>query len=292
MEIKIGQAQIKTMLGNLQANLDQHIATIEEARSHGVDLLCFPELSLTGYLIQDVYYEVATPPTRDNAIFKPLYEASRLLDLVVGFVDVDARHRFYIASAYLSQGELVHVHRKCYLPTYGMFDEARYFALGDEIRAFDTRFGRIGLLICEDFWHASPPYLLWLDGADMLILSSASPGRGLDSSDRLGSSRWVEHVTQAYAALFTNFVLHTNRVGFEDGRNFWGGSMVYDPDGELVNKAPYFDEHLLITTIDLNQLHRTRAILPLLRDERTSLAARTLARILGRSPAPVGSQTR
>ncbi|MCC6904713.1 MAG: carbon-nitrogen hydrolase [Anaerolineae bacterium] len=280
MQINIGQAQIRTTLGGVKANLDKHMALIDEARKQSVDLLCFPELSLTGYMLQDIAYEVATPPTPDNPIFRPLFEASHDLDLVVGFVDYDVRHRFYIASAYLSRGEVKHVHHKCYLPTYGMFDESRYFALGDEIRAFDTRFGRVGMLICEDFWHASPPYLLWLDGADLLILSSASPGRGLDTGDVLSSARWVEHVTQAYAGLFTSFVVHTNRVGFEDGRNFWGGSMVYNPDGELVVKAPYFDEALLTSTIDLNQLHRSRAILPLLRDERTSLTGRTLQRIL------------
>ena len=101
------------------------------------------------------------------------------LDIVVGFVDEDTRHRFYIASAYLSAGRVLHVHHKVYLPTYALFDEGRFFAHGDSIRAFDTRFGRMGMLICEDFWHASPPYLLWLDGADVLLFSSASPGRGL-----------------------------------------------------------------------------------------------------------------
>jgi predicted amidohydrolase len=169
------------------------------------------------------------------------------------------------------------------LPTYTLFDEGRHFAWGNTIQAFDTRFGRLGMLICEDFWHASPPYLLWLDGADILLLMSASPGRGLDTGDRLASARWVEQVTQAYASLFTNFVAHTNRVGFEDGFNFWGGSIVYGPDGECVGHAPYFEEHLLTVTLDTNQLQRTRARLPVLRDERASLTARTLERILKNS---------
>ncbi len=201
------------------------------------------------------------------------------IDLVVGFVDEDSRHRFYIASAYLSQGEVVHVHHKVYLPTYGLFDEGRFFAPGNSVRAFETRFGRFGMLICEDFWHASPPYLLWQDGADVLLFSSASPGRGLDGEPKLESSTWVEHTNRAYASLFTIFVAHANRSGFEDGLNFWGGSTVFDPNGKLIAQAPYFEESLTKAEIDLNQLHRTRARLPLLRDERPELVQRELERI-------------
>jgi NAD+ synthase (glutamine-hydrolysing) len=284
VQLTLGLAQIDTVLGDVKANLEKHMAYIDQARQQEVDLICFPELSLTGYNLQDLTYEVAIQPTPDHPVFKPLFEASRDLDIVVSYVDEDSRHRFYIAAAYLSRGELLHVHRKVYLPTYTLFDEGRYFAWGDDLRAFDTRFGRIGMLLCEDFWHASPPTLLWLDGAELLLMMSASPGRGLDTGDKLASVRWVERVNQAYAGLFTDFVVHTSRVGFEDGFIFWGGSLIYDPDGELVAQAPYLDEHLLVTAIDLNQLHRTRARLPLLRDERRTLTVRTLERIMRESP--------
>jgi predicted amidohydrolase len=112
-------------------------------------------------------------------------------------------------------------------------------------------------------------------------MQSASPGRGLDESERLGSSRWVELVNQAYGSLFTNYIVHCNRVGFEDGLNFWGGSTIVDPNGEFILRGPYFDEALLVHTIDLNQLRRTRSRLPLLRDERMSLLAGELERIMG-----------
>jgi predicted amidohydrolase len=222
---------------------------------------------------------VAHKPTADDPIFRELLQASRDLDLVVGFVDQDQRYRFYIATAYLSGGQVVHVHHKVYLPTYGLFDEGRFFAWGDAVQAFDSRFGRVGMLICEDFWHASPPYLLWLDGADLFLFTSASPGRGLRNEPQLESARWVEHINRAYASLFTAFIAHANRVGFEDGLNFWGGSTVFDPNGELLAKGPTHQEALTLVEIDLNQLHRTRARLPLLRDERTSLVQRELARI-------------
>ncbi len=279
MKLTLGLAQINTHLGDVAANLEKHLALIQEAQTAGADLLIFPELSLTGYVLQDLASAVALRPTSDNPIFKHLLQASQAIDLVVGFVDEDRRHRFFIAAAYLSGGELVHVHHKVYLPTYGLFDEGRFFAWGDAVQAFDTRFGRVGMLICEDFWHASPPYLLWLDGADMLLFTSASPGRGLTSGPQLESARWVEQINQAYASLFTTFVAHANRVGYEDGLHFWGGSTVYDPNGELLAIGPYNQEGLTLAEVDMNQLHRTRARLPLLRDERTALVLRELNRI-------------
>ena len=280
MKLTLSLAQINTVLGKPEANLEKHLALAKEAQASGTDLLIFPELSLTGYVLQDLVPVVAHRPTMDDALFCPLLEASRKLDIQVGFVHEDTRNRFYIASAYLSKGQVVHVHHKVYLPTYGLFDEGRFFAWGDSVRAFDTRFGRAGMLICEDFWHASPPYLLWLDGADLFLFASASPGRGLGEGPQLESARWVEHINRAYASLFTAFVAHTNRVGYEDGLNFWGGATVFDPNGELIAHGPYHQEALLHVELDLNQLHRTRARLPLLRDERTTLIQRELGRIL------------
>jgi NAD+ synthase (glutamine-hydrolysing) len=281
MKLTLALAQMNTHLGNVQANLEKHLSLVGEARATGADLLVFPELSLTGYVLQDLVPTVVNHPGPDDPLFAPLLDASQGIDLVVGFVDEDSRHRFFIASAYLSRGAVVHVHHKVYLPTYGLFDEGRFFAWGDSIRAFDTRFGRAGMLICEDFWHASPPYVLWLDGADLFLFASASPGRGLNANPQLESARWVEHINRAYASLFTAFVAHTNRVGYEDGLHFWGGATVFDPNGELLAHGPYEQEALTLAEIDLNQLHRTRARLPLLRDERTGLVRRELERIMG-----------
>ncbi len=282
MKLTLALSQMNTHLGDIQYNLDRHLDLTHQAKRSGAELVIFPELSLTGYVLQDLVPQVAIRPTSEDPVFSKLLEASKEIDMVVGFVDEDKRSRFYISSAYLSKGEVSHVHHKVYLPTYGLFDEGRFFAWGDSIRAFDTRFGRAGILICEDFWHASPPYLLWLDGADLMIFTSASPGRGLNHTPQLEFARWVEHINQAYASLFTTFVIHSNRVGFEDGLHFWGGSTVYDPDGSLVVQAPYDEESMTLAEIDLRQLHRTRARLPLLRDERTALVTRELNRINGK----------
>lgn len=288
MKCKLALAQINTMLGDVNANLQKHLSLVDQANAKGADLLIFPELSLTGYLLQDMVPQVAIKPTQEDPIFSQLLQASLKIDIVVGFVQEDERNRFYIASGYLSQGEVVHIHQKIYLPTYGLFDESRFFAWGDGVRAFDTRFGRFGMLVCEDFWHASVPYLLWQDGADVLIFSSASPGRGLSDEPLVASARWVDHINRAYASLFTTFVAHTNRVGYEDGLHFWGGAMVYDPNGEVLARAPQCEETVLYCEIDLNQLHRTRTRLPLLRDERTALVQRELSRILMQDRHPSG----
>ncbi len=282
MKINLTLAQINTKLGDVEANLAKHMDYIQQAKSEKADLIVFPELSLTGYVLQDLVASVAHKPTEDDPIFKHLLKASKDLDLVVGFVDEDARHRFFIASTYLSGGKVIHVHHKVYLPTYGLFDEGRFFAWGDSVRAFDTRFGRVGMLICEDFWHASPPYLLWLDGADIMLFSSASPGRGLNDKDKLESAHWVERVIKGYASMFTSFVAHANRVGYEDGLHFWGGAALFDPNGEEVASGPYNQEALTFAQMDLNQIRRTRARLPLLRDERTALVRNELDRILSR----------
>jgi predicted amidohydrolase len=288
MKVKLALAQINTTLGVVEKNLEKHLARIKEAEDQGADLVIFPELSLTGYALQDLVPAVAHKPTGDDPVFREMLAASKNIDITVGFVEEDVRSRFFISSVYLSQQKVVHVHRKVYLPTYGLFDEGRFFAWGDTTSAFDTRFGRMGILICEDFWHISPPYLLWLDGADVFLFMSASPGRGLTSAPQLSTAHWVDSITRAYASIFTSFVVHCNRVGYEDGLHFWGGSTIYNPDGELLAKAPLQEETLTISEINLNDLHHTRARLPLLRDERTAMVQREMNRILSRDGSASG----
>ncbi len=286
MRVNVGLAQIYPKIGDVKANLAKHLEYIERAAAAGVDLLVFPELSLTGYQVQDLVPEVAhrapTPTTRPSPRCSKPAKSS---------IWCSASSTRTSASASTSPAPIspaakwsTSITSSTCRPT-SMFDEGRYFDQGEHVRAFDTRFGRVGMLICEDFWHMSPAYLLWLDGADLLIFVSSSPSRGLDAGDRLSGTRWVELVNQAYGSMFTNYVIHCNRVGYEDGKNFWGGSSIVDPNGEFLLHGTYFDEALLTQTIDLNQLHRTRSRLPLLRDERPTLVQRELARILTENPS-------
>jgi len=253
--LPLALAQFNTWLGDGDAKLGRHLAFADDARRQGTELALFPELSLTGNVLRVLAVSVARRGQADNPTLGHLPQTSRGIDQLVGFVEAEPRHRSYISSAYLSRGEVVDVHRKVYLPTHGLFDEGRFFAWGEIVRAFDTRFGRMGVLICEDFWHASPPYLLWLDGADVLLFASACPGRSMTAESRPETARWVDQINQAYANLFTCYVAHANRTGFEDGLNFWGGSTPFDPDGTLLARAPYHEEALTRVRLDLEQLH-------------------------------------
>lgn len=278
--IRLALAQLNTHLGDLDANLQKHLTFIERAERAKADLVVFPELSLTGYSLRDLVVEVACRPTPEDPVFARLLQASENLDVVFSFVERGSRDRYYIAAAYLSGGRLLHLHRKTYLPTYGLFEEGRFFAQGSSVGAFHTPFGRVGILICEDFWHASAPYLLWMDGADLFLFLSASPSRGLGADEILGSVQWVERLNQTYAGLFTTVVAHSQRVGFEDGLKFGGAATLFGPDGRLLAKGPQHEEALTVATVDLAQIRRTRERLPLLRDERPELLRRELSRIL------------
>jgi len=281
---RLALAQIDTQLGGVAANLARHLDMIARARREGANLVVFPELGLTGYMLQDLVDEVSLTADETDPTFRRLLAASRGVDLVVSFVERGERLSHFISAAYLSAGRVVHLHRKVYLPTYGLFQDGRFFDRGRTFRAFDTRFGRFGLLICEDFWHVSSAYQLWLDGAELFLLISASPGRGLNAGGRLQSARWIETITRTYASLFTAHVAQTNRVGFEDGLCYWGGAAVVGPDGETLAQGPDFEEALVLAEIDPDRVRRARLVLPLLRDEQPHVLLRALTDLLGTSP--------
>jgi len=282
MKIKLALAQFAPRLGDVGSNLTRILDLTAQARAQGVQLIIFPELALTGYYLKDQVTDVAARPAAEDPYFAPLLAASRELDLVVGFVEVDARYRYYLASAYLSQGQVVNVHRKVYLPTYRLFDDARFFAPGASFRAFNTRLGRTGMLVCEDAWHLSSPYVLWMDGADFLIDISASPGYGVPAAGELMNAATVNNFLRTYAELLTTFVFYCNRVGVEDGIAFWGGSCILGPDGSAVAAAPLFEEALLIAEIDTDALRRARLKLPTLRDEQSELVRHEMGRVAKR----------
>ncbi len=281
MKFRLALAQFAPRLGDVDANLQTILALAAQAQKQGAQIVLFPELALTGYYVKDLTPNVAVRPVPDDARFGALLRASRGIDLVVGFVEEDTRHRFFISAAYLANERVAHIHRKVYLPTYRIFDDARFFGAGDAFRAFDTRFGRMGLLICEDAWHLSSPYVLWMDGADFLIDIAASPGYGV-GKDHLDSAASVEVFLRAYAELLTTYVFYCNRVGVEDGITFWGGSCALAPDGTTLAGAPQFDPALTLAEIDTDALRRARLRLPTLRDENRELVRHELGRVAKR----------
>ena len=275
--LSVALAQIDPALGDRRRNLERHREWVTRAADAGATLLVFPELSLTGYFLKDLVPESAIQ--LDSKEMRDLAALSAGLDVVLGTVIESPDHRYFNASLYFSQGELVHVHRKVYLPTYGMFDEQRYFAPGDRFRSFATPFGRAGILVCEDIWHLSSAYILSLEGVDMIICPSSSPGRGVTTDERLGTAESYRLVCRTYAQFLTTFFLYCNRVGFEDGANFWGGSMVIGPNGDIIAQHEDADEALVLATIDLADVRRERLANPLLRDERIELTINELRRV-------------
>lgn len=274
---RLAVAQIAPTLGDVQKNLALHERLAQEAIAQSANLLVFPELSLTGYFLKDQVPSVAL--RRDSAELQLFRELSRRVALVVGFVEESPEYRFYNAAAYFEGGEIRHVHRKAYLPTYGIFDEARYLAAGDRVRSFDTALGRMALFVCEDLWHPALPALAAWDGAEVIVCISASPGRGQGQAGPFQNAGTWERTIRSYGDLFTCFVAYANRVGYEDGACFWGGSEVVSPIGETSAKAPYLDEALLLADLDPGVLRRARVANPLLRDERLDLTLHELSRI-------------
>ncbi len=279
--LRIGLAQIAPRLGDLEANLERHHALIADARQQGVGLLVCPELGLTGYLLQDLASEIAM--RLDDPRLTALARATTDLSVVVGFVEESADHRLFIAAALLEDGRIRHVHRKLFLPTYGLFDERRFFAAGDVLRAVPSRLGvGIGLAVCEDFWHLGVPLVLALDGAQVIIDISSSPGRDLAATNEVGlgtATSW-RTLMRTYAQLTTSLIVFVNRVGVEESVSFWGGSEVIAPSGRPVFSAPLYDEGLFVVDVDLADIRRERIGLPLLRDERLELEVREMQRIV------------
>jgi len=278
---RIALAQIAPSLGHPERNMALHLEQIAAARQQGADLLVFPELSLTGYFVRDMVPDLALTPT--SAEIGRLLDAAGPMAVIAGFVEESPRHRFYNAAFYGEGGRVTHVHRKVYLPTYGLFDEQRYFAAGDRIRAFETsRFGRVGVLICEDLWHLSAAAIMQAEEVDLLVCIANSPTRGVEGPN-IRIAETYEHLTKAYAQLLGAVVVLANRVGFEDGLCFWGGSMAIGPDGHALCQAPLLDEALAVADLDRGELRRQRVIAPLARDERLLLTIEELNRIKQRN---------
>ena len=186
--LRIALAQLAPRLGELEANLERHRGILRAARRDGADLVVFPELGLTGYLLQDLAAEVAMR-LDDPRLAELAGETAGGMSAIVSFVEESGDHRLFIAAALLEDGKIRHVHRKVFLPTYGQFDERRFFAAGDTIRATPSGLGGgmgVGVAVCEDFWHLGTPLLLALDGAQVLVNVSSSPGRDLAARNEVG----------------------------------------------------------------------------------------------------------
>ncbi len=283
--MRIALAQIDCRLGNIPANLATHGTALRAARDAGADFTLFPELSLTGYRLRSsINRAMLTEAALEDAAGRLCAEDALGADQYCAFGCVELSERLVIHNTtLLVQGctpAPLFRHRKVYLPNYGMFEEQRYMHPGDRFRTVDITLKdgatwRVGILCCEDAWHDSAWLIMQARGADLVLVPSASPGRGVES-DRLGSQQSWHGVLRTQAEFCGCYVAHCNRVGFEDDIHFWGGSALFSPTGEIVAEAKLMDPDLLICELDKRVLTRARIATPLIADENWDLTLREL----------------
>ena len=289
MEYRIGLAQVAPRLGEVDANFELAAEWTRRAAAEGAQLVAFPELALTGYLLSDLVPEVAMSAADPRLTALSRDAGDRLL--VIGFVEETDDHRYANSAALLRNGEVLAVHRKVYLPTYGLFDEGRFTRSGDQIRTHDVGepLGRIGLSVCEDFWHPSLPMLQAQEGASLLVNIAAGPARAPGSAAGTRAVAGWHKMQDTYALLGTVAIAFCNRVGNEEGLTFWGGSRLLAADGSVVAEGPLYEEALVVGSLETDDLRMQRYSLPLLADERLELNRRELDRVIAERaglPAP------
>jgi predicted amidohydrolase len=265
--VRVALAQIDCALGDLQTNARRVRETLAAAAP--AELVVFPELTLTGYHVAGIADDVSL--TRDDPAIGAL-GADVDAAFVVGFPEAGPVHT-YNSAAYVDGGVVRHVHRKLYLPTYDIWEERKHFTPGARMRAFDTRFGRMAILLCADAWQPALAVVAVQDGARVLIVPASSAVRRADIEET-----WRD-ITRFYARTLQCYVVFVNRVGEEPGLRFWGGSHIYAPGGELVAEAPRDEPALLAADIDLAEVRRVRREMPLIKEARLAVLSRELERL-------------
>lgn len=266
--LRVALVQFKPRKADLSANAEAVRALVAQHAAQA-DLMVFPEACLSGYFLEGGVAEMALSAEALAELLGP--PPPDAPDVTLGFYE-RWRRRLYNSAAYLTpEGgawKVRHVHRKMFLPTYGIFDEARFVEPGTEVRPFDTRFGRMGLLVCEDMWHGMPTAVLALGGAELVLVVSASPARDFTAGGKgrpANLDRWENLATHA-AQEHGIFVAVAQLVGSEGGKLFPGGSVAVGPDGRVLARGPLMDEAVTVATLDAAAIDRARVETPLLSD--------------------------
>jgi predicted amidohydrolase len=268
--IRVALAQVAPALGEVAENARQVRDHIVRARETAADLVVFPELTLSGYSLGLARDDIALP-LGDPELAGIADEADGL-GCVVGFAEAGRVHT-HNSAAYLERGEVRHLHRKLYLPTYDIWEERKHFTPGSAMRAFDTDIGRVAMLICSDAWQPALAVIAIQDGARVLIVPANSTAR------RPENRRDWHDINRFNARQLECYVVFVNRVGEEGELSFWGGSHVYDPWGELVAEAPVDEPAFLAVELDLDAVRRRRREMPLVKEARLALLSRELDRL-------------
>lgn len=264
--IKVALAQVSPILADLDRNIAKHCEFIEQAIKQKADLIVFPELSLTGYSLKDATFDVAL--AKDDPKLEKIRTLSTKISISCGMVELGERFEFYNTNLFFENGKLLTTHRKVYLPTYGVFEEDRYFSSGNRFHAFGSRLCKFGTLVCEDIWHTASGLILALDGASVMLVTAAGLTRSTSKDSKPENVTAWETIVKSLAISTTSYVVFVNRIGVEDGLIFWGGSELVQPNGRTVAKAEYYKEELLIAEIDMHVLKHARLNTTLLSDEK------------------------
>jgi predicted amidohydrolase len=263
-QFKICLAQIRCKAGDKAENLKKMEKTLTEAKMQSADIVIFPELSLTGYVVRDQIYELAeTVPGPSTNILATIAKKTRM-HIVFGMPELSNRTQATIHNTAVLVGPqgFIGKYRKMYLPTHSVFEEKRYFRPGYEAAVFNTKLGKIGLIICYDIFFPEVTRLTRLKGAQLIVCISASPGV---------RRAFFETLTVARALENTAFLAYVNLVGIEDGLQFWGGSRLVGPQGKILVKAKYDEEDLVTGNIDYADITPVETFVPTLRDLRPEL---------------------
>jgi predicted amidohydrolase len=262
--IKVALAQMSCKVGDKGYNIHKMARYIVKARKENVELIIFPELSLTGYTMRDLAYELAEsiPGPSTEKIEKLAREND--MHVIYGMVEKTAGTGAVLhnTAVFISPRGTVGRYRKVYLPTHSIFEEKRYFRQGHDIVVYSTEIGRIGMVICYDIFFPETARLLRLKGAELIVCISASPAVRRNYFETLTIARALEN---------TVYLAYVNLAGIEDGLQFWGGSRLITPNGNVVVQAKYDDEDLTCGVIDYTDLERTETFIPTLRDLRPEL---------------------
>lgn len=268
--MKLYIKQIKPVLGNTGKNLDIMVKAIDEAISEKKEIIIFPELSLTGHLLEDIAIDIAI-----KNVPKILLEKSKDIDIVFGAVEIGENEFLYNTGYYLSKGEVIGKHRKVYLANYNGKTESRIFAQGNKIEGFDTKFGKVGILMQEEFYHQSAQNILAQDGVKYLIVLA----NDTIQFDIDGVGEELKMIAKTNSLLNGMFTIVANRIGVEDGQSFYGQSFVVDSNGKIVSIAPAFEDKELVCDIDESEIRRSRLRKPLLKNENIKLTIEEMRRI-------------
>lgn len=276
--MKTAVAQVTSVIGDIEKNISHHLKFCDEALKNKAELIVFPELSLTGYSLKDLNYVISLNTAKTN-VLDELKEKSKEISIVCGLAEEDEKFSIYNSAIFISGGEIKFTHRKVYPPTYGLFEEFRYFSRGKECKAHETKFGKIGLLVCEDLWHISLPYTVAMDGAQVIVGIAASPTRLAVNHEKFKNYEINSEQHRAFARILSSYFIFSNKVGFEDGINFWGGSEIIDPFGNVIAVAKLFEEDIIYADIDFEEVRRARHQARHFLDEDLDLTIKNLEKI-------------